>query len=432
MENYILQILEKNNRVIVPEFGAFIVKQRNPLTIVFNEFLQYNDGMLVDFISKEEGISRDEAKEKIDAFVKEVSGTIQKGKSYSLPRLGMITKSAAGKISIEPGADTGKEKKGKTAATKVQKPATETADQKATKKEEKKEETPTQKTAEPEKKEGTKEEKKPAKETPEVPKETEEKKKETKETAEKETAKTQDIKEEVKSKTTEKKEEPKAKPEESKTLSATEKKSVTTKETETRKTETAANTYTFENPAYQPPRDRKKMNIILWIIIIVIVNGTVIGFFIFNKDLRSIFVKTDSVEVMDFGEDEMLVPEDQASTEEEATLDEVHPEEVQTQETEKAEPIPIKEPEQKAAPVKKEVSSGTRYYVVAGVFRDEQNADNLVRELKSRGYNSEKFGKIGNLHAVSYGVFDTKTAARNLLQKVQKNEDPEAWIRTVK
>ena len=84
-----------------------------------------------------------------------------------------------------------------------------------------------------------------------------------------------------------------------------------------------------------------------------------------------------------------------------------------------------------ATPAKKNIS-GTRYYVVAGVFRDENNADNLVSDLRKKGFNAEKFGNIGNLHAVSYDVFETKAAADRFLRKVQKETDPEAWIRIVK
>ena len=101
MEEHLLKILETNSRVIIPEFGAFIVKQKSPLTLVFNEFLQYNDGLLVDFISREEGIEREVAKKKIDDFVKKVRSELNKDNKVTLGKLGVLVKNQTGKISLE-------------------------------------------------------------------------------------------------------------------------------------------------------------------------------------------------------------------------------------------------------------------------------------------------------------------------------------------
>jgi cell division septation protein DedD len=68
---------------------------------------------------------------------------------------------------------------------------------------------------------------------------------------------------------------------------------------------------------------------------------------------------------------------------------------------------------------------------VAGVFREEQNADNLVIELRNQGYNSEKFGKIGKLHAVSFGVYTSKSEAEKELRRIKQGVNPEAWIKVV-
>ena len=50
MEKYITELLDNNVRVVLPDLGAFIVKQRKPLKIIFNEFLKYNDGLLIEYI----------------------------------------------------------------------------------------------------------------------------------------------------------------------------------------------------------------------------------------------------------------------------------------------------------------------------------------------------------------------------------------------
>jgi hypothetical protein len=68
MEEYLSHLLENNNRVIIPEFGAFIVKNRQPLLLVFNEFLQYNDGALIDLITKQEIFQRYKPKIKLTSL----------------------------------------------------------------------------------------------------------------------------------------------------------------------------------------------------------------------------------------------------------------------------------------------------------------------------------------------------------------------------
>ena len=69
--------------------------------------------------------------------------------------------------------------------------------------------------------------------------------------------------------------------------------------------------------------------------------------------------------------------------------------------------------------------------MVAGVFREESNADNLVIDLQNKGYNSEKFGKIGALHAVSFDVFQTKREADQFMMKIKREVDTDAWIRVI-
>jgi hypothetical protein len=73
------------------------------------------------------------------------------------------------------------------------------------------------------------------------------------------------------------------------------------------------------------------------------------------------------------------------------------------------------------------VTPGSRYYIVAGCFRDEINADSLVSSLKLLGYKAEKFGKIGNLFAVCFASFDNKDAAVSELKKIREKV-PSAWM----
>lgn len=80
--NYLKELLNDNECVIIPEFGAFISKRHSATIdyanhrflppykeIVFNDKLRNDDGILTDFISKKENISVEEASNKIREFV---------------------------------------------------------------------------------------------------------------------------------------------------------------------------------------------------------------------------------------------------------------------------------------------------------------------------------------------------------------------------
>ncbi len=399
MEKYLLQILESNNRVIVPEFGAFIIKQKNPLTIIFNEFLQYNDGMLVDAISKKEGIDRDSAKKKIDEFIVKLNSELESAGQYVLPGIGVVTKGTSGKISLE-------KEESKITGKKESKPV-ESSEKKPAQTKETKKTTP-KKTLDIKEetieivKEKPKEEEKP-KIVKEIPKPEEKVAEEEKPKIVKETPKPEEkIPEAEKPKVTA---EPEIKP----------KKIVEERKVEKQIYETKS---AFASTPKSKGNKRSKTRLIIWLILIVIINGILIGYFFYSEELSALFNKQPK----DFIEVETQ-PEDQLQPEIEPS-EEIY-KDMTTEEIEE-------EPVQKVENFRTPVQSGTRYYVVAGVFGDENNADNLVIELRKKGYNAEKFGKIGSLHAVSYNVYQTKAEADRELHKIQNEVDPEAWIKEVK
>lgn len=78
--NYIKSLLLLNDCVVIPDFGGFVsnykpaqVKHNRFMPpskeIVFNPKLQKNDGLLINFISEEEGIGYFDAKIKVESFV---------------------------------------------------------------------------------------------------------------------------------------------------------------------------------------------------------------------------------------------------------------------------------------------------------------------------------------------------------------------------
>ncbi len=69
-----------------------------------------------------------------------------------------------------------------------------------------------------------------------------------------------------------------------------------------------------------------------------------------------------------------------------------------------------------------------RYFLVAGAFNNERNANNLMKKLQSESYNSEIIGKSTNgLIRVSYDSFITKEEALIELETL-KSKNKSSWI----
>ena len=107
MENYILSLIKENNRVIVPNFGAFIVAKENGFSVLFNNFLSFNDGLLVEYIVKKEHVTNEEAENKINEFVEKLKSTLDEKGTYVIEKLGTFTKDATGILRFEQVAGIG-------------------------------------------------------------------------------------------------------------------------------------------------------------------------------------------------------------------------------------------------------------------------------------------------------------------------------------
>jgi hypothetical protein len=96
MEQYLLELIKNNNRVIVPNFGAFIVSRDAGTTVLFNNFLSFNDGLLVNYISSKEAIDNSEALQKVTTFVDKVKKELDDKGEYIIEKLGSFTKDQNG------------------------------------------------------------------------------------------------------------------------------------------------------------------------------------------------------------------------------------------------------------------------------------------------------------------------------------------------
>lgn len=98
----ILNLLEIHSKVIVPDLGAFLIKIDESNNIFFNEFLRFNDGMLVDYIARTENIEKMDAAKTIKNFVDVINKTLIAAKAYELEGIGTLISDNNGKISLIP------------------------------------------------------------------------------------------------------------------------------------------------------------------------------------------------------------------------------------------------------------------------------------------------------------------------------------------
>ena len=70
-----------------------------------------------------------------------------------------------------------------------------------------------------------------------------------------------------------------------------------------------------------------------------------------------------------------------------------------------------------------------RYFIIAGAFRISQNAENLVLNLKQKGYNASRLGlNEKGLNPVAFTSFVNRNDAVSKLRLIQQKENKDAWI----
>lgn len=144
-----------------------------------------------------------------------------------------------------------------------------------------------------------------------------------------------------------------------------------------------------------------------------------------NEEIESIenfkdkFASLDGAEAT---ESETYVPTEISEETEQETNETISTEQV-------LEPVDDPEPENEVVPEPIETNSKL-YHVVGGSFGSIDNANAFVDQLKSKGYDAVNLGKRGKLYTVSYGGSSTKDEAKGLLEKVKEAEKDagSCWI----
>jgi len=371
--SYIQELLSKNNRVIVPGFGAFLVRATSKYKsatdlskklndIYFSPFLKFNDELLVNYIIKKEDISKDEAIEKINDFTELIKSDIEKGESFEIKDFGVFA-IEEGKIQFTP-------------ATK----AAKTAKPKETP-ETKKEETPKQV-------EAKKPDKAPAAKTTEkVPEKT-------KESPEKEKpAET-------------KKEKPKA--------AASAKPPVPPK---------APQSTASKVPPIKAQKEKKYNKGLVLALAIGIPAAALFVFLLLNLDTVSEMFKKDKKETLNTEQvTKTNKTAQKADTEKKNTDTTAKKEATKTTTAQKEEQKTAKQATQK--PAKRE----KKFYVIAGSFEKKSNASRYQQSLIKKGYKAEMLPERNGMYAVSFNSFANKQKAMAELNYLTKEKKVQAWL----
>jgi nucleoid DNA-binding protein len=361
MDKYLVALLNNNLRVIIPDFGAFIIRQQEPKIVVFNEFLKYDDGLLLQYLIKTEAIEMDVARRLLSEYTGHATRALETGEAFTIAGLGELQKDRSGKIVFTAESVT-------STRDKVQSSQEDTVIQLVDENSEPK----------------PKPRPKPKLKEKTVPK-----------------AVSKNTQELPVSKVTE------TPPKVPEPITMTIEPEVNI----TPKIQTPVET--LSTAIHSVVKDKqtgdRRIQIRKWVLILLLANIVILAFFIFRNNIRNVFKKNiEPIGIMDsvikqLGDSVRAAAADTSLIFREASND--------------------------SSVIKNDsLKVNLRYYIVAGCFRDEINADELVRSLKKMGFNAEKFGKIGNLYAVSFVSFDDKELAVNELERIRKEIHPEAWM----
>lgn len=115
IDKHISALLYHHECVVVPSFGAFITRyysaEINPSThmfrpggkrVSFNQRVNQNDGVLAQYISKQEGISYNEAIESITISIRAWKKMLRSGKKINLAKVGLLYMDDEARLQFSP------------------------------------------------------------------------------------------------------------------------------------------------------------------------------------------------------------------------------------------------------------------------------------------------------------------------------------------
>jgi nucleoid DNA-binding protein len=421
MEKYFIELLKSNKRLVIPKLGAFLKKEQGGKEVVtFNQFLKFDDGLLVNYIAEQEKTDKEKAKTRVQEIADKITKEINEGNQYKIKGLGSIYKDANGKIQfVEEGKEAAVPEKPSTPAPEKKETTTTTG-------------TPTKKTTSP-----------PPKQTsasktsvpPQKPKQP---------AAGSSTQKQADAEKLRQNILNQKKQtQPAGKtPSGSKPTQTPTHKPTGTKfgskpnPPQSKTTPPRRPTPPPKRPGETSTRQSSSSGgggkYALWIILALIVLGLGV-FFLFFRDKINLGSGGDEHLADSLENAKEKIEQDEKalnkqfeeakeetegdSIKEAAKKDTVKKEDDSEPSEEKVEPKPDPKPE-------------GNYFVVAGAFRNKANAKKYLDYLHQKGYNDARiFGMIRDMHAICYDSYQTKSSAMQAMQRIRDEMGRnKAWV----
>lgn len=423
-------LIRQHTRVILPEFGAFLVKESadkefSPQNVSFSPFLRYNDGMLEVHVSKSQSISKDEAFKVVKSFVEQIkSELIEKG-VYTIEGLGYLKRDARGSVTFVAGEVAGE----KSESAKGKKVTDQVAD------------TPKIPAAEQEKK--TEKIEEPTELQPVAEKfsvdEQEQKTEDEQIITPKESPKVVAEENPAIGKATIAKEAPKPTIKPQKEKPTVEKMTVSrTQVSSTSYKPTDSDTHSYQKSTAEILIEQHTQKSNQWLIPVLIIAAVavvatfaiLIKIYVFDQSDTEFTQDTTSPERIEFKSG----PTQHAATGMEKPKDEI--DKSFDELASKADAKTTKEKERTVEEqIKNELIASTKivqnlkgnFHIVAGSFKSKANADNYSETLRKQGYASVVIEQASGMYAVTAGSYGTRADAIAALN-TQKDKFPNAWL----
>lgn len=106
MDKYIKQLLSDDSRVIIPNFGCIQASRDESQLLIFNRYLNFDDGKLVNAIMADKDISEDDAKSLIASSVNDYNNALQNGQTVTINGVCTFYRDENGNIDILHPGDT--------------------------------------------------------------------------------------------------------------------------------------------------------------------------------------------------------------------------------------------------------------------------------------------------------------------------------------
>lgn len=93
MNNLISQLIKSEARVIIPGFGAFIINREDGnVDISFNQYLNFDDSLLVNAVAQKYGVDAQQAKTDVQAYAKQLNDKLDQGETVVITGVGYLVK----------------------------------------------------------------------------------------------------------------------------------------------------------------------------------------------------------------------------------------------------------------------------------------------------------------------------------------------------